>query len=80
MKTLAKLFFITGILLIAIGAILYLLSATELHRWFQWLGKLPGDIRIEKENVRIYIPITTMLLLSILLTLLFNLIIRLFSR
>ncbi|GIX00728.1 MAG: hypothetical protein KatS3mg111_4060 [Pirellulaceae bacterium] len=33
-----------------------------------WLGRLPGDIRIENENVRIYIPITTSLLLSMLLT------------
>jgi len=33
-----------------------------------WLGKLPGDLRIEGENSRIYIPITTCLVLSLLLT------------
>mgnify|MGYP002623860980 CR=1 FL=1 len=33
-----------------------------------WLGKLPGDIRIESENTRVYIPITTCILLSLLLT------------
>ncbi|NBC24647.1 MAG: DUF2905 family protein [Bacteroidetes bacterium] len=38
------------------------------------LGDLPGDIRIEKENFRLYLPITTMLLLSILITILIRLI------
>lgn len=33
-----------------------------------WLGKLPGDIRIERDNTHIYIPITTCVLLSLLLT------------
>ena len=33
-----------------------------------WLGKLPGDIRIEMESTRIYIPISTCILLSLLLT------------
>ncbi|NMD01922.1 MAG: DUF2905 domain-containing protein, partial [Bacteroidales bacterium] len=34
-----------------------------------WIGNLPGDIRIEKENVKFYFPITTMILLSVLFTL-----------
>ena len=33
-----------------------------------WIGKLPGDIRIERENFRFYFPITTMVLFSIVLT------------
>ena len=33
-----------------------------------WLGKLPGDIMIERENFRFYLPITTCILLSLLLT------------
>lgn len=33
-----------------------------------WLGKLPGDIRIEGEHTRIYVPITTCIVLSLLLT------------
>jgi len=33
-----------------------------------WLGKLPGDIAIERENVRFYFPLTTCLLLSLLLS------------
>ena len=45
---------------------------------FAWFGRLPGDIRIERETVRIYIPIVSMLVVSVVLTLLLNLISRLF--
>lgn len=41
-----------------------------------WIGRLPGDISIEKENVRFYFPITTMILFSVLLTVIVNLIRR----
>ncbi|HEX2780000.1 MAG TPA: DUF2905 domain-containing protein [Gemmatimonadaceae bacterium] len=34
-----------------------------------WFGRLPGDIRIERENTRVYVPIVSMLLLSLLLSL-----------
>ena len=34
-----------------------------------WLGRLPGDIRIERDNVRFYFPLVTCLLLSVLLSL-----------
>ena len=33
-----------------------------------WFGRLPGDIRIEREGVRVYIPLVSMLLLSVLLS------------
>jgi hypothetical protein len=42
-----------------------------------WLGRLPGDIRIERENFRFYFPLMTCLLLSLVLTLILW-IIRLF--
>jgi len=38
-----------------------------------WFGKLPGDIRIESEKGRVFIPVTSMLIISIILTLLVNL-------
>ena len=44
-----------------------------------WLGKLPGDIKIETGNTQIYIPITTCILLSLLLTGIFCLV-RYFAR
>lgn len=43
------------------------------------LGRLPGDIIIERENFTLYIPLGTMILVSLGLTLLLNLIARLFS-
>lgn len=42
------------------------------------LGNLPGDWTYQGENVRVYVPIGTMIVLSILLTLLLNLVLRLF--
>lgn len=41
---------------------------------FSWFGNLPGDIRIEGENSRVYIPITSMILISVVLTVLVNLV------
>ncbi|WP_186757244.1 DUF2905 domain-containing protein [Echinicola salinicaeni] len=57
-----------GLGILGIGLIVYVFGS-KLH----WLGKLPGDIRIEKEDFSLYIPITTMILLSII----FSVIIRL---
>lgn len=33
-----------------------------------WFGRLPGDIRVERENARLYVPITSMLLVSVVLS------------
>jgi hypothetical protein len=46
---------------------------------FGWFGRLPGDIRIERETVRIYIPFASMLVVSLVLSLLFNLFRRFFE-
>jgi uncharacterized membrane protein len=58
---------IIGILIIIVGILIYFF-----HDKLNWLGKIPGDIRIEKENFRFYFPITTMIIISIVLTLLIN--------
>ena len=58
---------IAGILIIVFGIVIYFF-----HDKLNWLGKLPGDIRIEKENFRFYFPITTMIIVSVLLTILIN--------
>ena len=60
-----------GLLIVVIGAIVYFFG-NRLH----WIGRLPGDIRIEKENFRFYFPITTMILFSVLLTVIINLLRR----
>ena len=41
---------------------------------FSWFGNLPGDVRIEGENSRVFIPITSMIVVSVILTLVVNVI------
>ncbi|ADL12244.1 DUF2905 domain-containing protein [Acetohalobium arabaticum] len=60
---LGKSLIIIGLLLVAVGAIFTL----DLNLP---LGRLPGDIRIERENFSFYLPITTSIILSIVLSLL----------
>jgi H+/Cl- antiporter ClcA len=60
-----------GFILIVIGAILHF--APWLINWF---GKLPGDIHVESERFRIFIPITSMVLISIIITVLMYLFTR----
>lgn len=68
-------------LLIGLGAALIIvgLLAWALQGKLGWLGKLPGDIRVEREGFRFYFPITTMILLSLLLNLILWAVRRLWS-
>ena len=59
---------IAGLVIVAIGAII------QYAPWLlNWFGKLPGDINIESERGKVFIPVTSMIILSIVLTILFNL-------
>ncbi|HEY6978676.1 MAG TPA: DUF2905 domain-containing protein [Chitinophagaceae bacterium] len=58
-----KYIIIIGAAIIIIGLLIYFF-----HDKLNWIGRLPGDIRIEKENFHFYFPITTMILLSVLLS------------
>ncbi|MEA3405797.1 MAG: DUF2905 family protein [Pseudomonadota bacterium] len=60
-------FIYAGLLLVVIGLILQF--APNLFNWF---GRLPGDINSESENGRVFIPITSMIIISIILTILIN--------
>jgi len=75
MTDMAKLLIIIGLVITFVG-ILILVTI----RIFPWLGDLPGDIRFETENSRVYIPLATMLLISIVATILLNVVIRIFRR
>jgi hypothetical protein len=66
-----KTLLIPGLIITAIGAAL--VWAPWLVNWF---GKLPGDIRIERENSGFYFPLTSMIVLSVILTVLVNLLER----
>ena len=67
-------------LLIAIGVGLVVVGVTLRYfpGLFSWFGNLPGDIRRETENATIFIPITSMLVVSIVASLIFSLVSRLF--
>jgi hypothetical protein len=69
MEQIGKILIVAGIIMVIAGVILYF-SGNRLN----WLGHLPGDINIVKDNVRIFIPITTMILLSVILSLIFYII------
>ena len=73
MRTMGLMLMSAGVVLAVIGAILYFGQ----HVNFLGLGRLSGDIRIERENVQVYIPVTTSILISVVLTLLFLLLSRL---
>ena len=53
---------VVGVILVGIG-VAWLIGPS-----IPWLGRLPGDIRIEGEHTRVYIPITTSILLSLVLS------------
>jgi hypothetical protein len=65
-----------GTLLITVGLALALLGLLVSLGGFGWFGRLPGDIRIERETVRIYIPFASMVVISIVLSLVFYLVRR----
>ncbi len=62
-----KTFVLIGVVLVLIGA--WLWSGIRVPAWLSWLGRLPGDIVIERDHVRVYFPIVTGLLLSLAMTL-----------
>ena len=66
MERVGKMIILIGILIVIAGIVIWLLGDK-----LRFLGHLPGDIRIERENYRIYIPITTMILVSAVLSLIF---------
>jgi len=68
-----KYIIIIGAGVILIGVVIYFF-----HDKLQWIGRLPGDIRVEKENFKFYFPITTMILFSLLITLIIRAVRNLF--
>ena len=65
MGDLGRLLMIAGAVLLLVGALL------SFGPRLPWLGRLPGDIVIERENFRVYFPLATSILISIILSLIF---------
>lgn len=66
-----KYLLIAGLIIVVAGILIYFF-----HDYFKWIGRLPGDIRVEKENFRLYFPLTTMIIFSLAITI----IIQIFKR
>ena len=67
----ARWFILAGIILVVIGVVLHTMP------WLlSWFGRLPGDIRYGSGQTRVFIPLTSMIIVSLILTLVLNL----FSR
>jgi hypothetical protein len=66
MPSMGKMLIILGVILIVIGL------AFTYGPKIPWLGRLPGDISIKKDNFSFYFPITTSIIISIILTILFS--------
>jgi hypothetical protein len=67
-----KVLVVVGVVIAAVGIVLW-----QFPRAFSWFGHLPGDIRIERDGTRIYVPIGLMVVVSVGLTLIVNAIVRL---
>lgn len=67
-----------GLLVIVGGACLILIGLLIYAGGLNWFGRLPGDIRYEGERTRVYVPIVSMLLISLILSLILYLIRRFF--
>jgi hypothetical protein len=70
-RSMGLLVIVAGVLIIVVGLLIY-------SGGLSWFGRLPGDIRYERGSVRVFIPIVSMLLVSLALTLIFNLLSRFF--
>jgi len=75
MENIARFLVIGGIVLILIGGGVYLAAKFGIP-----LGRLPGDIRIEGKNGSFYFPIASSILVSVILTIVLNLILRWWKR
>lgn len=68
----------TGKLLILLGVLLVLVGVALVHApWLiNWFGRLPGDIRIERDGGSVFIPITSMVIVSVVISLILNIFFR----
>lgn len=63
MQNIGKTIIFAGIIIIAVGLLVYFFGNK-----LNWFGNLPGDIKIKKENFSLSFPVTTMILISIVLS------------
>jgi Protein of unknown function (DUF2905) len=67
-----------GLVFVALGVAAVVAGLLVWSGALSWFGRLPGDLRIDRGGVRVFFPITSMILISIVLSLLLNLVRRFF--
>jgi hypothetical protein len=72
MAGLGRMLIIFGVVLVVVGLVVTFAPKVP------WLGRLPGDIYYKRDNFRFYFPLGTSILVSLVLTLLLNLLLRIF--
>jgi hypothetical protein len=75
MENISRILMIGGIVLFLVGGLIFLISRTGLP-----LGRLPGDIHIEGENTSFHFPLASSIIISIMLTIFLNVILRFLNR
>ena len=70
MESIARVLIVAGLVLLGAGLLVYLAPHVP------WLGRLPGDIRVERPGFRFYAPLTTSIILSVVLSLVLWLVAR----
>jgi hypothetical protein len=74
LSSLGKLVAMAGVALLVLGGLIWLAGRIPA------LGHLPGDIRLQRGNVSCFFPLTTMIIVSVLLTVILNVILRLLRK
>ncbi len=75
MENIGRYLMIGGVILFVMGGLVFLASKFGIP-----FGRLPGDIRIERENFSFYFPLASSILISIVLTIILNVIFRLYKK
>ena len=75
-ESIGKMFILAGLFVVLVGLVLTLTPKLRIP----FLGRLPGDVRIEREGFSFYFPIVTCIVLSVLLSIVLNVVGRLLGR
>lgn len=68
-----------GLIIVALGVAAVVVGLVVMTGALSWFGRLPGDIRIERGNSRVYVPLASMILVSVVLSLIMAIVRRLLS-
>ncbi len=74
LETFGKMMMLAGAAILVLGAVVLVLGR------FTGIGRLPGDILFQRDHVTVYFPVVTMIIVSLVLTIIVNVVLRLFNR